>query len=51
MRRAGEAQSVAIIHASGTLAGKFNRKQTGCFKWEEARTVAQAGRRLDHGMA
>src|SRR5277367_2014095 len=25
-----------MIHASGTLAGKFNRKQTGVFDWDAA---------------
>lgn len=38
--RRGAKRCFCIIHASGTLAGKFNRKRTGCFKWDEARTVA-----------
>jgi hypothetical protein len=38
--RRGAKRCSCIIHASGTLAGKFNRKRTGCFKWDEARTVA-----------
>jgi integrase len=29
-----------IIHASGTLGGIFNRRRTGCFKWDDAREVA-----------
>jgi integrase len=38
--RRGAKRCSCIIHASGTLAGKFNRKRTGCFKWDEARAIA-----------
>jgi hypothetical protein len=39
--RRGAKRCSCIIHASGTLAGRFNRKQTGCYKWEEARAIAR----------
>lgn len=29
-----------LIHASGTLGGKFNRKQTGKADWDEAKALA-----------
>lgn len=38
--RRGAKRCACVIHASGTLAGKFNRKRTGCFKWDDARRVA-----------
>jgi integrase len=38
--RRGAKRCSCIVHASGTLAGKFNRKRTGCFKWDEARKIA-----------
>lgn len=38
--RRGAQRCSCVIHASGTLAGKFNRKRTGCFKWDDARRVA-----------
>jgi integrase len=38
--RRGAKRCSCVIHASGTLAGKFNRKRTGCFKWDDAREVA-----------
>ena len=38
--RRGVKRCSCIIHASGTLSGKFKRKQTGQFRWEEARAIA-----------
>lgn len=38
--RRGAKRCSCVIHASGTLEGKFNRKRTGCFKWDAAREVA-----------
>lgn len=38
--RRGWKRCACLIHASGTLGGKFNRKQTGKSDWEEARAVA-----------
>jgi integrase len=40
--RRGWKRCACLIHASGTLGGKFNRKQTGKSDWEEARAVAAA---------
>jgi hypothetical protein len=39
--RRGAKCCACIIHASGTLAGRFNRRQTGSYKWEEARAIAR----------
>jgi hypothetical protein len=36
-----------LIHASGTLAGRFNRRHTGKSKWEEAKAVAAAWEAAD----
>ena len=39
-----------LIHAAGTLGGKFSHKQTGSPDWEEARALAapsEAGQRWD----
>jgi hypothetical protein len=38
--RRGWKRCACLIHASGTLGGKFNRKQTGRSAWDEARAVA-----------
>jgi hypothetical protein len=38
--RRGAKRCSCVIHASGTLAGKFNRRRTGHFKWDEARVIA-----------
>ncbi|MGA2598182.1 MAG: hypothetical protein ABSH09_14470 [Bryobacteraceae bacterium] len=38
--RRGWKKCGCLIHVSGTLGGKFKRKQTGKTKWEEARAVA-----------
>jgi len=39
-RRRGWKKCSCLIHASGTLNGKFTRKQTGKYTWEEAKAVA-----------
>ncbi len=38
--RRGAKRCSCVIHASGTLAGKFKRTQTGYFRWEDARLIA-----------
>jgi integrase len=38
--RRGWKRCACLIHASGTLRGEFNRKQTGKSDWEEAKAVA-----------
>ncbi len=38
--RRGWKKCACLIHASGTLGGKFNRKQTGKSDWDEAKAVA-----------
>ena len=39
-RRKGWKRCNCLIHISGTLSGKFKRKQTGRTTWEEAKAVA-----------
>jgi integrase len=38
--RRGWKKCACVIHASGTLAGKFSRRQTGSSDWEKASAVA-----------
>ena len=38
--RRGWKRCACLIHVSGTLAGKFSRKQTGKSDWDEAKDVA-----------
>jgi len=38
--RRGRKRCACLIHVSGTLGGKFNRKQTGKSDWDEAKAVA-----------
>ncbi len=38
--RRGWKKCACVIHASGTLAGKFSRRQTGSADWEKASAVA-----------
>ena len=38
--RRGWKRCACVIHVTGTLGGKFSRKQTGQWEWEDARTVA-----------
>src|ERR1700693_4738708 len=38
--RRGWKKCGCLIHVSGTLGRKFNRKQTGKSKWDEAKAVA-----------
>lgn len=39
-RQRGSKQCTCPIYASGTLARRFKRKNTGCTAWDEAKTVA-----------
>jgi integrase len=38
--RRGWKRCACLIHVSGTLAGQFNRKQTGKSDWDEAKAIA-----------
>src|SRR5580658_9476561 len=38
--RRGWKKCACLIHAAGTLDGKFNRRQTGKSDWDEAKAVA-----------
>jgi len=38
--RRGWKKCACLIHASGTIAGRFNRRQTGKTDWDEAKAVA-----------
>jgi len=40
--RRGWKRCACLIHVSGTLGGKFNRKQTGKSEWDEAKTLLAA---------
>jgi integrase len=40
--RRGWKRCACLIHVSGTLGGKFNRKQTGKSHWDEAKTLVAA---------
>src|SRR5579863_1896458 len=40
--RRGWKRCACIIHASGTLGGKFKRKQTGKSNWDEAKAIVAA---------
>jgi integrase len=40
--RRGRKRCACLIHVSGTLAGKFSRKQTGKSNWDEAKAVVAA---------
>jgi hypothetical protein len=41
LKRDGEAgkNAACLIHVSGTLGGKFNRRQTGTADWDEAKSI------------
>src|SRR5580693_7570197 len=39
--RRGWKRCACLIHVAGTLAGKFNRKQTGKSDWDEAKAIAR----------
>lgn len=45
--RRGWKRCACLIHASGTLGGKFNRKQTGKSDWDEARALVAAWEQAD----
>ena len=49
--RRGWKKCACLIHVSGTLGGKFNRKQTGKSNWDEAKTLVAPGKRLANGTA
>src|ERR1039458_8946961 len=38
--RRGWKRCACVIHVSGTIAGKFNRKQPGATQWEQAKAIA-----------
>jgi len=49
--RRGWKRCACLIHASGTLGGKFTRKQTGKSNWDEAKETAadwEAAKSWDH---
>ena len=37
--RRGWKKCACLIHVSGTLGGKFNRRQTGTADWDEAKSI------------
>jgi len=45
--RRGWKKCACLIHASGTLGGRFNRKQTGKSDWNEARTLVASWEAAD----
>jgi integrase len=45
--RRGWKKCACLIHVSGTLAGKFNRKQTGKSDWNEARALTTSWEAAD----
>ena len=45
--RRGWKKCACLIHVSGTLGGKFNRRQTGKSDWEEAKALAAAWETAD----
>ena len=49
--RRGWKKCACLIHVSGTLGGKFNRKQTGKSDWDEAKAVPPSGKRPNPGTA
>lgn len=47
----GWKKCACLIHVSGTLGGKFNRRQTGKSDWEEAKAWPPCGKRRIPGTA
>jgi integrase len=45
--RRGWKKCACLIHVSGTLAGKFNRKQTGKSDWDEAKALVASWETAD----
>jgi integrase len=45
--RRGWKRCACLIHASGTLGGKFNRKQTGKSNWHDAKALAASWEKSD----
>ena len=43
----GWRKCACLIHVSGTLGGKFNRKQTGKSDWEEAKALVASWEAAD----
>jgi hypothetical protein len=46
--RRGWKKCACLIHVSGTLGGKFSRKQTGKSAWDESKGVLEAARSWDN---
>src|SRR2546427_13093411 len=45
--RRGWKKCACLIHVSGTLGGKFNRKQTGKSDWDEAKALVASWETAD----
>src|SRR5258708_35872846 len=45
--RRGWKKCACLIHVSGTLSGKFNRKQTGKSDWDEAKALVASWEKAD----
>jgi hypothetical protein len=45
--RRGWKRCACLIHVSGTLSGKFNRKQTGKSDWDQAKALAASWERAN----
>src|SRR5215510_8741951 len=45
--RRGWKKCACLIHLSGTLGGKFNRKQTGRSDWDEAKALVVSWKTTD----
>ena len=45
--RRGWKKCACLIHVSGTLGGKFNRKQTGKSDWDEAKALVTSWETAD----
>jgi len=46
-RKKGWKRCACLIHASGTLAGKFSRKSTGVTDWEKAKELVSSWKTWD----
>jgi len=49
--RRGWKRCACLIHVSGTLGGKFNRKQTGKSEWVKPKHSWRHGKKLNRGRA
>src|SRR5215472_3310353 len=45
--RRGWKKCACLIHTSGTIGGKFNRKQTGKSDWDEAKALVAIWKEAD----